>query len=539
MSYFTELLPAFLKSPARDQVTTLEFTSLESHPLLLLGYERGFQVWTLADITKPALILSKRTVALSVLTAVPCDPLGTLLLVHKYDSEEFPRDLIRAFSLTNRGYSGSIRCQGKVRSVLTSCKAICVLTDSGGVEVLAAETRERLYCWQISRPEAPFVVQAALSSLYFAYSLQRVEEPEEVPADEGLTGLVTRSIYSLADQSYSTVRSYLEAGSPSSEGKVQILHILSKAGICEIQAFPGPVAMLKFSPAGHLMVVAPQSGQYFHVYRINPPLTLQKAGNLVRYLLLYKLYRGFTQAVISDISFSGNEHWVCISSARGTAHIYQVDPGAGALHYNHQVHCRVKQGWFAAESVPAPRCFLPLSSPMLSRDRIRFDDPLFPRQTPMLVAVTAAGRYSTHEIASESVEIAAIDLARDIAFQEIDQIPDFPVSRKEEKHWGEPLFEAEPGWLPLMRSPQVQMMTARGSWEDFVVGKAQLEEVTAPAPLSSHVIHYSAPNSRSAHILESLQTSLTVQTVPLQVNPAFLDTENSLEQPIVSEIKKI
>lgn len=535
MAYFSELLPAFLKSPARDQVTTLEFASVEGSSLLLLGYERGFQVWTLADLTKPALILSKRTVAVSVLTAVPSDPLGTLLLAHKYDSAEFPRELIRAFSLTNRGYSASIRCQGKVRSVLTSCKVICVLTDSGGVEVLAAETREKLYFWQVSRPEAPFVVQAALSSLYFAYSLQRVQEPEEVPAEEGLTGLVTRSIYSLADQSYSTVRNYLEAGSPSSEGKVQILHILSKAGICEIQAFPGPVAMMRFSPAGHLMAVAPQSGQYFHVYRINPPLTQQKTGNLVRYLLLYKLYRGFTQAIISDISFSGNERWVCISSARGTAHIYQVDPGASSLHYNHQVYCRVKQGWFAAESAPAPRCFLCFGSAELSRDRVRFDDPLFPRQTPMLVAVTAAGRYSAHEIASESLEITGIDLARDIAFQEIDQIPDFPVPRKEEKHWEEPLFEADPGWLPLLRSPQVQMMTTKAGWEDFVVGKAHLEEVTAPAPLSSHVIHYSAPSSRSAHILESLQASLTVQTMSMQVNPAFLDTENALEPPITSE----
>lgn len=526
MAYFAEFLPGFLKSSPQDTVTTLEFTYMQGTILLLMGYERGFQVWDLTDLNRPALMLSKRTVALSVFTAVPGDPLKTLLLAHKYDSAEFPREVIRAFSLTNRSYSPSIHCQSKVRSVLTSCKVICVLTDSGGMEVLAAETREKLYFLQISRSEAPIVVQAALSTLYFAYSLQKIQEVEEVPADEGLAGLVTRSIYSLADQSYTTVRAYLEAGSPSPEGKVQVVHVLSKASICEMQAFPGPVAMIRFSPAGHLMVVAPQSGQFFHVYRLNPPIAHQKEGNLVRYLLLYKLYRGFTQATISDISFSGNEQWVCISSARGTAHIYQIDPSASSLHYNHQVHSRIKQAWFA-ESIPAPRCFLALNSRLVPRDRVRFDEPLFALQTPILIAVTTGGRYSTHEIATESVEIASINLARDIAFHEIDQIPDFPSLQSEEKHWEEPLFEPDPGWLPLIRSPQVQMMTTASSVEDFIMGIAECGEVTAPAPLSSHVIHYSSPNTRNGHILESLQTSLAVQTVPLQVNPAFIDTESS------------
>lgn len=527
MAALSDLLPSFLKSAARDQVMTMEFTSLKGVLVLLLGYERGFQVWDLSETNRPALILSKRTVALSVVTSVREDELGTLLLVHKYDSAEFPRDIIRTFALASRTYETAIRAMGKVRSVLTSCKVICIITDSGLLEVLAASTKERLYSLQLARPETPAIIQPALSTLYLAYSLQRIPEPEDIPPDESLTGLVTRSIYSLADQSYSTVKAYLETGSPTIEGKLQILHVTSKAAICEIQAFPGPVAMMKFSPPGHLLVVAPQSGQFFHVYRINPPLSHQKSGNLVRYLLVYKLYRGFTQATISDISISGSEQWICVASSRGTAHIYQVDPAASTLHYNHQVYSRIKQGWFTGESAPAPRCFLSLANRQSTRDRVRFEEPLLVLQTPLLVAVTVGGRYSTHEVGSESMEKMSVDIGRDVGFDEVDRLGEFRPVSHEERRWDEPLFHPDPGWLPLVRSPQIRMLTTTSLLSDFVLGQAVLQEAASPIPLSSHVIHYSSPTSRNGHILDSLQTSLSMQTVPLHVNTEFIETEQT------------
>eukprot|EP00252_Welwitschia_mirabilis_P026583 TRINITY_DN876_c0_g1_i7.p1 TRINITY_DN876_c0_g1~~TRINITY_DN876_c0_g1_i7.p1 ORF type:complete len:631 (-),score=143.62 TRINITY_DN876_c0_g1_i7:100-1992(-) len=46
---------------------------------------------------------------------------------------------------------------------------------------------------------------------------------------------------------------------------------------------------------------------------------------------LYKLHRGLRDAIIQDISFSDDSHWIVISSARGTNHLFAISPFGGPI----------------------------------------------------------------------------------------------------------------------------------------------------------------------------------------------------------------
>ncbi|KAJ3073400.1 hypothetical protein HDU98_001584 [Podochytrium sp. JEL0797] len=46
--------------------------------------------------------------------------------------------------------------------------------------------------------------------------------------------------------------------------------------------------------------------------------------------LLYKLERGFTPASVESVTFSDNGRWCCVSTARGTTHVYPVPEGTVA-----------------------------------------------------------------------------------------------------------------------------------------------------------------------------------------------------------------
>ena len=538
MAGFSDYLPTFLKQATglgtkqTDHITFIEICSAAVagmwKQLLLLGYERGFQVWDLADVNRPVLWVSKRTVAIAIMKALPTDDLSLLLLTHLYDSTDFPTTLIRTYSLTTHSYQAPIHCLGEVLSLHTSSKAICILTVPGTLEVLTAKTRERLYVVQLCRSDPPgTVLQFAMSNLYFAYSMKKPVQPDEPRPDEGITGLVTRSLYSLADQSFATVKSYIETGTattfPAAEGKVVVRHVLTKAGICDIQAFPCAVAQIQFAESGHLLMVAAESGQYLHVYRMNPPLSQQKNGALVRYALLYKLYRGFTQATITDISLSQNEQWVVVTSSRGTAHVYKIDPGTTSLHYDHQVYTRIKRGWFSGESSPSPKCHISTSQRQLSRERLRFEEPLLVSEAPVMVSVTMAGRFSTYEVGEESVEVAAVDLAREIGFVEVEG--ELRRDDREEKRRNRalPVFCPDPGWLPLALSPQIHSFTTTTSVESLVLSTLDLRPSPTPSFQASHIVHYSSPTSCHTQLLATLQSSIAdTQTVPTHVNKEFI-----------------
>ncbi|KAI3820544.1 hypothetical protein L1987_08092 [Smallanthus sonchifolius] len=109
-------------------------------------------------------------------------------------------------------------------------------------------------------------------------------------------------------------------------GMVIVRDVVSKSVIAQFKAHDSPIASLCFDPSGTLLVTASVHGHSFNVFRIIPGPTIGAS-----YIHLYRLQRGFTNAVIQDISFSVDSRWITISSSRGTSHLFAISPSGGPV----------------------------------------------------------------------------------------------------------------------------------------------------------------------------------------------------------------
>ncbi|CAH1428673.1 unnamed protein product [Lactuca virosa] len=109
-------------------------------------------------------------------------------------------------------------------------------------------------------------------------------------------------------------------------GMVIVRDVVSKSVIAQFKAHDSPIASLAFDPSGTLLVTASVHGHNFNVFHIMPRVSSNSSGSetSASYIHLYKLQRGFTNAVIQDISFSVDSNWIMISSSRGTSHLFAI-----------------------------------------------------------------------------------------------------------------------------------------------------------------------------------------------------------------------
>ncbi|XP_073016237.1 autophagy-related protein 18f-like isoform X1 [Primulina eburnea] len=111
-------------------------------------------------------------------------------------------------------------------------------------------------------------------------------------------------------------------------GMVIVRDIVSKTVITQFRAHKSPILSLCFDPSGTLLVTASVQGHNINVFRILPGLSggSSRCAHESSYAHLYRLQRGFTNAVIQDISFSMDSQWIMISSSRGTSHLFAISP---------------------------------------------------------------------------------------------------------------------------------------------------------------------------------------------------------------------
>ncbi|XP_061341799.1 LOW QUALITY PROTEIN: autophagy-related protein 18f [Gastrolobium bilobum] len=113
-------------------------------------------------------------------------------------------------------------------------------------------------------------------------------------------------------------------------GMVIVKDIVTKNVVAQFRAHKSPISALCFDPSGTILVTASVQGHNINVFKIMPGrenLSASDAGP--SYVHLYRLQRGFTNAVIQDISFSDDSKWIMISSSRGTSHLFAINPQGG------------------------------------------------------------------------------------------------------------------------------------------------------------------------------------------------------------------
>ncbi|KAA0046454.1 autophagy-related protein 18f [Cucumis melo var. makuwa] len=118
-------------------------------------------------------------------------------------------------------------------------------------------------------------------------------------------------------------------------GMAIVKDIISKAVITQFKAHKSPISALCFDPSGTILVTASVQGHSINVFKIMPSSSSKSSvsGAAASYSHLYRLQRGFTNAVIQDISFSYDSNWIMISSSRGTSHLFAINPAGGQVNF--------------------------------------------------------------------------------------------------------------------------------------------------------------------------------------------------------------
>ncbi|XP_050883221.1 autophagy-related protein 18f isoform X2 [Lathyrus oleraceus] len=113
-------------------------------------------------------------------------------------------------------------------------------------------------------------------------------------------------------------------------GMVIVKDIVSKNVVAQFRAHKSPISALCFDPSGTILVTTSVQGHNINVFKIMPVRENSSASDAgPSYVHLYRLQRGFTNAVIQDISFSDDSKWIMISSSRGTSHLFAINPQGG------------------------------------------------------------------------------------------------------------------------------------------------------------------------------------------------------------------
>lgn len=113
-------------------------------------------------------------------------------------------------------------------------------------------------------------------------------------------------------------------------GMVIVKDIVTKNVVAQFRAHKSPISALCFDPSGTILVTASVQGHNINVFKIMPLRENSSASDAgPSHVHLYRLQRGFTNAVIQDISFSDDSKWIMISSSRGTSHLFAINPQGG------------------------------------------------------------------------------------------------------------------------------------------------------------------------------------------------------------------
>ncbi|KAM3581275.1 hypothetical protein VKS41_006101 [Umbelopsis sp. WA50703] len=99
---------------------------------------------------------------------------------------------------------------------------------------------------------------------------------------------------------------------------------LSASVLAHYRPHTHPIMILSFNAAGTLLVSVSRQGHTFHVFSILPSGT--NTGSTAH---LYSLLRGYTDAQVEDSKFSTDSMWCAVSTARGTTHLYAINPDGG------------------------------------------------------------------------------------------------------------------------------------------------------------------------------------------------------------------
>ncbi|KAI5605666.1 hypothetical protein POPTR_001G417000v4 [Populus trichocarpa] len=296
--------------------------------------------------------------------------------------------VVRFYSLRSQSYVHVLKFRSAVYSVRCSSRIVAI-SQSAQIHCFNATTLEREYTiltnpMVMGSPASGGIGYGplAVGPRWLAYSGSPVVvsnsgciNPQHLTSSMSFSGFTSNGslvahyakesskqlaagIVTLGDMGYKKLSSYCSELLPDSHGSLQsgnpgwksngtvnghfpdadnigmvvVRDIVSKLVIAQFRAHKSPISALCFDSSGTLLVTASIQGHNINVFKIMPGLQGSSSTG-ASYVHLYRLQRGFTNAVIQDISFSDDSSWIMISSSRGTSHLFAINPLGGTVNF--------------------------------------------------------------------------------------------------------------------------------------------------------------------------------------------------------------
>jgi len=399
-------LPAAVKDAAglcpkiSDEVRHITWLSVERvfwppndvvRLMLVVGYTDGFQIWDLQDPAAVHEVCSKQDKAVAQARMLPMpvpsaskDPgaggsdgddrsLGiTAAPLMAYVHKAAPA-LVRLFSLKQHDDVHLLRLTEAARTLQASRRFFAV-GFARRVELYDALSFQALFSVDVSAAAGP---SFALGQRWLAYNLPP-QQPSSAPGPPGsglaaglggskqLQTAVMDGLRMIGQNAQRTLDNMLmpppegsehQASAPSAArgGVVAVRDAANQRIIARFEDHTEPVEAMAWDPSGLQLVTAAALGHRVLVHRAllgaEHALVTHDAdeGGLalgsVVFQHLYTLSRGYTPAVISDISVSDDGQLVAVSSAKGTSHVFRLPPlhsAAGLGRHRHLERGAVK-----------------------------------------------------------------------------------------------------------------------------------------------------------------------------------------------------
>ncbi|RCH97349.1 Breast carcinoma amplified sequence 3, partial [Rhizopus stolonifer] len=341
----------------RETVTFAAFDTLDqTKSCLMIGYQDGFQVW---DITSPdnvheiCSIRDKET-----LGAVSCIHLlrhvqNTLAIVTEKNKKS------RVFIYSLKTYSiikeitSSLNTQvHEDEPVLVTCiesnpKIIalgCLSHHKSSIQLLNMDYKPLssplidVYHTNNTGPIFTLgsrLIAYATSTAVLNKDTVMTSFSNKLQVDNDVKGAAK----DIAKEVVSGMKS-LEKITPSGMVMIRDLQKLPNKGMgnswmAHFRPHTHPISCLTFNPSGTLLMSASKQGHTFHIFTIMTHPQHQNPSHL------YSLSRGYTDAQVEDCQFSNDSNWCAISTARGTTHVYAINPYGGKPELAGHIHNKI------------------------------------------------------------------------------------------------------------------------------------------------------------------------------------------------------
>lgn len=374
VSHISEYIPANVKDAAglnpriSEDVRHITWLSVERvfwpggavRLLVVLGYSDGFQVWDLQEPGSPRELLSKqdKCVVLARLLPVPLvedgeeDCLGAAsapLLAYAHRGTH----LVRLFSLPSHDDVHLLRLTEPPRDIQASRRFFAVGL-ARQADIYDALRFQALFSVQY-HPGSPSTCPTfALGQRWLAYNLppQQLAPGSALGPGTILAGgaqklphVMRGGLNYLGQAGQKTIDNVLmpsregdQAGAPTMvrSGIVAVRDVVSKAVIAQFEDHTDPIEAMAWDPSGLQLVTCAALGHKVLVHRAllgaEHALVMHdsSSGGLslgsVVFQHLFTLNRGYTPAMISNLTVSDDGQLVSVSSAKGTSHVYRLPP---------------------------------------------------------------------------------------------------------------------------------------------------------------------------------------------------------------------